>query len=655
MGFAGHCAEFQVPASMRPSSCNLLLALRAGVLLVFLIFLFELASSRRGFVGDETSFWMSAVQQSVKMKGPAHHHLPSADVEFEHNLTSATSVPYERNASSVLATPLRQGLSNASRPALPPPVAREGKGQNQIIAFSDFGYSGVALTWSKRMHALGYDEVVLMATDKDAFDRFKRAGHPVELSLTSRGNLWRTRLEVLQRKLEAGFSVLLTDVDNIFMRYVPLNRIGGEGWNAAFMEGSTFPPEVYKVQGFVLCAGMSWWSAASPLALDMVRRIRSAGACGADSVKYCNDQREINRLVLADGFVWTKDQHKQRLGSSAKTGMKIVVWGRDFAWRGRLGSPCPDPSRMWAVHPISAKTSEAKVKSLAAWKKACPVVARIRPDFFILGTRKGGTTSFHTYLTKHPRIYPFRMNGGPQDGEAGGQLGTAGYQKLFNDVPADQLVGDSTVSRLMNNIESLKQYSDRKMFVLLRDPVERCHSEMLMRARLHSAGMNQRSNMTAIISQHADRFEDFLEQLPLHPVMSNPEQGFRSSKNCLYEGAYVAHLRRLFAAGVPKNNVQIHFSEDFFRNTEKTMDEAFKFLGLEPQLIDPAQYRQAYNGRSHDAPLPSNLKLSDSVRRRTLSLLEPYNKELEIMLNTSLPWYSTPVGISPNASLNPRD
>jgi hypothetical protein len=281
---------------------------------------------------------------------------------------------------------------------------------------------------------------------------------------------------------------------------------------------------------------------------------------------------------------------------------------------------------------------------------------RIRPDFFILGTRKGGTTSFHSYLTKHPRIYPFRMNGTPKDGEAFGQLGSAGYQKLFDDVPADQLVGDSTVSRLMDNIEGLKKYSDRKMFVLLRDPVERCHSQMLMRSRLHSTGMNQLSNMTAIISKHADRFEDFLQHLPLHPVMTNPEQGFRSAENCLYEGAYVAHLRRLFAAGVPKKNVKIYFSEDFFRNTEKTMDDAFKFLGLEPQLIDTAQFRQVYNGRSQDAPLPSNLKLSDSLRRRILSLLEPYNRELEIMVNTSLPWYSTPVGISRhqrNASLIP--
>jgi len=334
----------------------------------------------------------------VEKKGLAQN-LPPADVEFEHNLTSATSVPYEREASSVFATPLRQGLPNASRPALPPPLAREGKGQNQIIAFSDFGYSDVALQWLKGMHALGYDEVVLMATDKKALDRFERAGHRVELSLTSRENLWRTRLEVVQRKLEAGYSVLLTDVDNLFMRYVPFNKMGGARVDAAFMEGTTHPPEVYKVQGFVLCAGMSWWSAASPLALDMVRRIRSAGACGADSVKNCDDQREINRLVLADGFVWTQDEHKQRLGFSAKTGMRIVVWDRDFAWRGRVGSRCPDPSRSWLVAPLAAKNAKAKVAMFAAWKRACPAVARIQPDFSILGTRKGGTTSFHNETT----------------------------------------------------------------------------------------------------------------------------------------------------------------------------------------------------------------------------------------------------------------
>jgi len=140
-----------------------------------------------------------------------------------------------------------------------------------------------------------------------------------------------------------------------------------------------------------------------------------------------------------------------------------------------------------------------------------------------------------------------------------------------------------------------------------------------------------------------------------------PQQGSRSAENCLYEGAYVAHLRRLFAAGVPKKNVQIYVSEDFFRNTEKTMGDAFKFLGLEPRLVDTvlvdtAQYRQVCNGRSHDSPLPSNLKLSDSLRRRMFT-----SRTLQQRIGDYVEHdfaYSSPVGISRhqrNASLIPSD
>jgi hypothetical protein len=32
-----------------------------------------------------------------------------------------------------------------------------------------------------------------------------------------------------------------------------------------------------------------------------------------------------------------------------------------------------------------------------------------RPEYFIAGTRKGGTTAFHTFLAHHPDVYPFKL------------------------------------------------------------------------------------------------------------------------------------------------------------------------------------------------------------------------------------------------------
>ena len=41
-----------------------------------------------------------------------------------------------------------------------------------------------------------------------------------------------------------------------------------------------------------------------------------------------------------------------------------------------------------------------------------------RPNYYIIGTPKGGTTSLHTYLTKHPFIYPYKISGSARDGES---------------------------------------------------------------------------------------------------------------------------------------------------------------------------------------------------------------------------------------------
>ena len=114
----------------------------------------------------------------------------------------------------------------------------------QIIAFTDSNFVELANRWYETMQSLGYHdhELIIIATDKNAFDYFERLGSNVELTLSSGGaDLWRTRLEVLERRLMAGHSVLLADVDNLFYRYVPMSSFESSGVRAAFMKGTTWP------------------------------------------------------------------------------------------------------------------------------------------------------------------------------------------------------------------------------------------------------------------------------------------------------------------------------------------------------------------------------------------------------------------------------
>eukprot|EP00956_Cyclotella_meneghiniana_P044374 scaffold314735_cov106-Cyclotella_meneghiniana.AAC.1 len=91
-------------------------------------------------------------------------------------------------------------------------------------------------------------------------------------------------------------------------------------------------------------------------------------------------------------------------------------------------------------------------------------------------------------MAAHPHVYPFKLQGGPQDGESFAALD--GSQSMYNafvknlDIPENQIVGDSTVSRIIDDgLINFAQHScnNSKILLLLRDPVERCYSQMQMR------------------------------------------------------------------------------------------------------------------------------------------------------------------------------
>lgn len=132
------------------------------------------------------------------------------------------------------------------------------------------------------------------------------------------------------------------------------------------------------------------------------------------------------------------------------------------------------------------------------------------PDFFIAGVPKAGTTALHSALARHPAIYmspvkepKFFLTDGPPPAEGGGP-GDAktyrehiwrreDYEALFDVAPgmaANGLKGESTPFYLhsrnaQRRIRAL--IPDAKLIVVLRDPIERAHSNW---AHLWSAGLD---------------------------------------------------------------------------------------------------------------------------------------------------------------------
>ena len=132
------------------------------------------------------------------------------------------------------------------------------------------------------------------------------------------------------------------------------------------------------------------------------------------------------------------------------------------------------------------------------------------PDFFIAGAPKAGTTALHSALARHPAIYMspvkepkfFLTDGSPPSG--GGGPGDAktyrehiwrreDYEALFDVAPgmaASGLKGESTPFYLHSRDAQLRirdLIPDAKLIVVLRDPIERAHSNW---AHLWSAGLD---------------------------------------------------------------------------------------------------------------------------------------------------------------------
>jgi hypothetical protein len=285
-------------------------------------------------------------------------------------------------------------------------------GKTEIVAFCNYNFRSVALTWYRRMSQLGYTTHVVVATDPPMVEflrtktdfRYQVLVHePLPKDVESQPRkkkdhsilklLMAVRWKFLLQKLESGIHVLLTDVDNVFNRYIDMEDElvrKDPSIDLYHAYATKFPPKIFQQQGFVVCSGMSWWRA-SPAAIRFSRIIHQA--CGI----MCDDQRVLNALLVAEEKLgmtwhWTPQALQSRItdaddnrilglptigitGTSNVTLHKAGIWDRDFAYRGPIEeTQCPKNN--WVSMPnIEAKSRStawmAKIESFSDWDRIC--------------------------------------------------------------------------------------------------------------------------------------------------------------------------------------------------------------------------------------------------------------------------------------------
>jgi hypothetical protein len=169
-----------------------------------------------------------------------------------------------------------------------------------------------------------------------------------------------SRVHFTMEMLKNGTHVLVTDIDNIFNRYVPLHGFLEEGFDVYHAYEMKFPTNIYYKTRFVVCGGHSFFKS-SPETIRYMELVLKD--CESDK---CNDQTTLNTVLFNslavkwdnnepnhagalrlnttgdDGSSREKQQNKDEnngllvesiTGRSTATNHTIKVWDRDFAWR----------------------------------------------------------------------------------------------------------------------------------------------------------------------------------------------------------------------------------------------------------------------------------------------------------------------------------
>jgi len=143
------------------------------------------------------------------------------------------------------------------------------------------------------------------------------------------------------------------------------------------------------------------------------------------------------------------------------------------------------------------------------------------PDFFVAGVPKAGTTALHSALARHPSLFmspvkepKFFLTDGPPPTEGGpGDVKTyrehvwrrSDYEALFDTAPPGTLKGESTPFYLYSRDAQRRireLIPDARLIVVLRDPVERAHSNW---THLWSAGLDPSGDFLQACAQEEER------------------------------------------------------------------------------------------------------------------------------------------------------
>ncbi|GGQ55914.1 sulfotransferase family protein [Couchioplanes azureus] len=258
------------------------------------------------------------------------------------------------------------------------------------------------------------------------------------------------------------------------------------------------------------------------------------------------------------------------------------------------------------------------------------------PDFLVIGTKRGGTTSLWRYLIQHPlvpRLFPAWNTKTSHYFEENWPRGEAWYRSHFptrrqraalerkHGGPCK--VGEAAPLYMFHPLVAGRVADlmpQARMIVLLRDPVERAFSHWKER---RGEGVEP-LDFAAALAAEESRTAGEKARLEAEPGYFSPAFDWYSYRA---RGRYLEHLEP-WLERFDRSQLFIVASETLYREPAQTYARILDFIGL-PAFELPAY--DVYNDR------PSK-GMDDSVRAELSAYYRPYNAALEERLGMTFDW-----------------
>lgn len=232
----------------------------------------------------------------------------------------------------------------------------------------------------------------------------------------------------------------------------------------------------------------------------------------------------------------------------------------------------------------------------------------MKPNFFIVGAPKCGTTAMNDYLARHPDIFMAKkeIHYFGSDLRVRHRITEAAYLSLFKGTTSEKIVGEASVWYLYSNraAKEIKEFSpSAKILIMLRNPVEVIHS---MHSQHIFDGNEDVTDFETAISLDEQRKQgrqlpaavDFFELPPYIDAVAYSEQ--------------VKRYLDVFGT----ENVKVLLYEDFARDTPGAVKQVLQFLGLDTPMT------------GHYEVINSNKQVRSFILHRLIKMPAPALKKI---------------------------